>query len=431
MTSAAARRAARVAGALLLTATALLAGCGNGRDGDTVLRFWAMGREAEIVTQFVPEFERENPGVRVEVQQLAWTVAHEKLLTAYAGDALPDVCQLGNTWIPEFATLRALEPLDERIAASKSIDRADYFEGIWATNVFGGVQYGVPWYVDTRLLYYRRDILASVGYDHPPRTWSEWLEMMRAIKRSVGQDRFAVLFPLNEFEPLQILALEQPEEMLRDGGRYGNFSSPGFRRTLSFYAQVFGEELAPLVTNTQISNVWLELGNGYYSFYLSGPWNIGEFRRRLPPERQPTWATASMPGPDGPGVSNAGGSSLVVFRSSKRKDAAWRFVEFLSRPEVQRRLHALTGDLPPRRSTWAFPSLASDEHARAFREQLERVRPAPQVPEWERIMEEMRLMAERVVHGTESVEEGTARLDVKVDAILEKRRWMLDREARK
>jgi multiple sugar transport system substrate-binding protein len=409
----------------------LVAGCGARRDEAEVLRFWAMGREAEIVAELVPQFEREHPGIVVEVQQLAWTAAHEKLLTAFAGNSLPDLCQLGNTWIAEFASLDALEPLDARVQRSATVDRDDYFPGIWATGVLGDTTYGVPWYVDTRLLFYRRDLLAAAGYDHPPRTWDEWHRMLVAVKRRAGPERYAVLLPLNEFEPLQVLALQQPEPMLRDGGRYGNFRSESFRRALGFYARMFDEGLAPKVSNTQISNVWLEFGNGYYAFYVSGPWNIGEFRRRLPPERQGSWTTAPMPGPEGPGASNAGGSSLVIFRSSRRKDAAWAFVEFLSRPAIQARLHELAGDLPPRRSAWSHASLARDPYVRAFREQLERVRPLPQVPEWERIMEEMRLTAERVTQGAETLEEGVANLDARVDRILEKRRFMLAREARR
>lgn len=412
---------------LLLMGMVLGAGCAKRDDSVEVVRFWAVGSEAEIVNRFVPEFERLHPGIRIEVQQLAWSAAHEKLLTAVAGDATPDICQLGNTWIAEFAALQSLEPLDARIAASRVVDRSDYFDGIWATNVIDEVTYGVPWYVDTRLLFYRKDLLAEAGYDAPPRTWAEWHEMLRAIKKNVGPQRYSVLMPLNEFEPLQIMALQQPEPMLREDGRYGNFRSESFREALAFYKQIFDEDLAPQVTNAQISNVWLELGRGFYSFYISGPWNIGEFKRRLPPDQQGTWMTAPMPGPSGPGVSTAGGASLVIFRRSQHKDAAWKFMEFLSRADIQQRFHAATGDLPPRRTAWSGEALAGDIYSRAFREQLERVRPVPQVPEWERIMEEMRLMAERVSHGTETIDAGVARLDARVDALLEKRRWLLAR----
>ena len=143
----------RCARACLLLLCTLLASAGCERAGqETVLHFWAMGREAEIVGALIPEFEREHPGIRVEVQQVAWTAAHEKLLTAYAADALPDVFQLGNTWMPEFAELHALEPLQPYVDRSKAMTASDYFPGIWDTNVVDGGLYGIPWYVDTRLI---------------------------------------------------------------------------------------------------------------------------------------------------------------------------------------------------------------------------------------------------------------------------------------
>jgi multiple sugar transport system substrate-binding protein len=386
-----------------------------------------MGREGEVVTELIPEFERANPGIRVKVQQLPWTAAHEKLLTAFAGDSTPDLCQLGNTWIPELVALNALAPLDAHVRASSVVRADDYFAGIWDTNRVDGALHGVPWYVDTRLIFYRRDVLMQAGFSAPPRSWAEWTRVMAAVAKDGRPDRAAILLPLNEFEPLLALALQQEEPLLRDDGRWGNFSGAGFRRALSFYLEMFRQGWAPLVAGAAISNVWNEFGRGRFAFYISGPWNIGEFQRRLPKEQQDTWMTAPLPGPDGPGASIAGGSSLVIFRASRQQAAAWRLIEFLSDPAVQRRFHALTGDLPPRRTTWDDPALAADVYARAFREQLERARPAPKVPEWERIATEMRLLTERAAHGGLSVDQAVRELDARADRILEKRRWLLDR----
>lgn len=414
--------------AIVLLAGLVLTACGADRH-KTVLRFWAMGREAEVLTQLLPEFQREHPDVEVEVQQLAWTAAHEKLLTAVAGDATPDLCQLGNSWIPELVALGALEPLPARAARTKEIDSSDYFPGVWETNSVDDTLFGIPWYVDTRLLFYRADLLKAAGFDAPAATWAEWHRQLTAVKRTVGSDRYSVLLPINEFEPLQILALEEPEPMLRDGGRYGNFRSASFRRALTFYRDIFAESLAPTMTNTQISNVWNEMGKGFFSFYISGPWNIGEFKRRLPPEQQSGWMTAPMPGPDGPGVSNAGGSSLVIFKRSRHADAAWALIEFLSRPAVQQRFYELTGDLPPRRSSWNRGEIATDPYTRAFRAQLERLKPFPRVPEWEEIMQAMRVMAERVVQGRQDIDSAVTGFDAEVDDMLAKRRWLLARRA--
>ena len=335
-----------VAIAVLSLATA----CNRPSSDQTVLRFWAMGREGEVVAELLPEFERSHPGVHVQVQQLPWSAAHEKLLTAIAGDATPDICQLGNTWIPEFVALNALQPLDPYLAGSSTIDHSDYFTGIWDTNVAGGKLYGVPWYVDTRLLFYRRDLLAQAGFSAPPKSWQELYQMLAAIKGRAGPDRYSILLPLNEFEPLLMLALQQDEPLLREDGRWGNFESGGFRRALEFYLGIFQRGWAPPLTNSEVSNVWNEFGRGYFSFYISGPWNIGEFKRRLPAEKQDTWMTAPLPGPNGPGASIAGGSSLAVFSASRNKPAAWQLIEYFSQPAIQRRFHELTGDLPPRQS---------------------------------------------------------------------------------
>lgn len=404
----------------------VLAGCARERDERTVVTFWVMGYEGEVVARLLPEFERLHPDIRVDLQIVPWLSAHEKLLTAFAGDALPDVCPIGNTWIPEFAALGALEPLDDEIAATPGFDAADFFPGVWDTGVVEGRTYAVPWYVETRLPFYRRDMLAKAGVTRVPASWDEWRTAMRKVKGVAGKGNYSILLPLNEFEPLLSLAIQQPEPLLRDGGRYGNFRSEGFKQSLGFYKEMFDEKWAPVVTNNQISNVWDEFGKGFYSFYISGPWNIAKFKERLPASQQDDWMTMPLPGPEGPGASLANGTSFVVFRDSPNKAAAWKLIDYLASPQAQAKFHALTGDLPPRRSPWQTPALANDPYARAFRQQLERAVSTPKVPEWERIATEMRLVGEQVANGRLSVDQAAEELDRRADRILEKRRWMLD-----
>src|ERR671910_792605 len=125
---------ARVLAGLALLCPIALSGCGDGSDPRVTIDFWAMGREGEVVRDLTEAFERSNPDIVVRVQQIPWSAAHEKLLTAYAGDAMPDVFQLGNTWVPEFVVLDAIAPLDERLAAAPGVAREDFFAGIIETN---------------------------------------------------------------------------------------------------------------------------------------------------------------------------------------------------------------------------------------------------------------------------------------------------------
>ena len=398
-----------------------LTGCGRGEAGITRLRFWAMGNEATNVPQILPEFERRNPDIRVEVQALPWTAAHQKLLTAYAGDSLPDVSQVGNTWVSEMEAIGAISALP----AFASDLLTDQFPAVLDTNRIDGRVVGVPWYVDTRLIFYRSDLLEQAGYDGVPPTWAGWKQAMRAVKRVVGDDRYAVLLPLNEFEQLLTFGLQGDEPLLRDEATRGNFSSPSFVAALAFYKSLFDEGLAPVASAAQISNVWTEFERGWFSFYFSGPWTIGDFRNRLKPETR--WMTSGVPGPDGPGASAPGGSSLVVFRSSPQQEAAWKLVRYLSEPAVQARFNQITGDLPARPSAWATPTVAGDPYIAAFKDQLARAEAVPKVPEWERIVTEMQIVAERMVRGEYGPEAAAAEIDRRADRLLEKRRWMMDR----
>jgi len=411
----------------LLLALVLLGACR--RDADkTVLEFWAMGREGEVVQSLMPEFERRHPNIRVKVQQIPWSAAHEKLLTAYAGDAMPDVFQLGNTWIPEFVVLKAVDSLDDRLTAPQ---RGDYFEGILETNEINGRLYGLPWYVDTRLLFYRTDILDKAGFSEPPKTWNEWLGMMAGVKALPGEDRYALLLPMNEWQVPVILGLQLGAELLRDEAQFANFRSGPFRQAFHFYLDIFRRGYAPAVSEAQIANLYQEFASGYFAMYITGPWNIGEFEHRLPKGLQDRWATAPMLAPDEnyPGLSLAGGASLAIAWNSTRKDQAWELIEFLSEPEQQLAFYRMTGDLPSRRSAWQHPDLATATRVQAFKTQLERVASTPKIPEWERIASKIAHYAEKAVRGELTEEQALTALDEDVDRILEKRRWLLRKQA--
>ena len=418
-----ARRGRALALLLLLDAA-----CGA-PDARTTVEFWALGREGEVVRDLVPDFERRHPDLRVRVQQIPWSAAHEKLLTAFAGGTLPDAIQVGSTWVPELVALGALERLDGRIVASPSLDGDDWFPGIVETTVVDGSTWALPWYADTRLLFYRRDLFAAAGWSQPPGTWAEWRAALADLRRTLPAESHPILLPLAEWEMPVILALQHGATLLRDGDRFGDFRSPAFRAGFDFYLGFFESGLAPSRGAAEVGNLYQDFAAGAFASFASGPWSMGELARRLPPELQDRWATAPLPGPEGPrtGVSLAGGAGLALVRGSPRADAAWRWIEFLCERPQQLAFHRLSGDLPARRSAWSDPSLAGSAHAQAFLAQLDRSRPTPRVPEWERIASRIAHHAEAVVRGSESADAALESLDREADQVLEKRRWLLRR----
>ena len=408
----------------------IITACQSPTGSKTAVKFWAMGAEGEHVQKLMPEFYRRYPGIEVKIQGIPWTAAHEKLLTAYAGNSLPDLCQLGNTWIPEFNLLNALENLNARLANATTIKRENYFPGIWETNVIDSAVFGIPWYVDTRLLFYRKDILAQAGYKNPPRTWDEWFEVSKKIKQLPGaREKYALLLPTNEWTPFVLTGLQTGSLLLKEENRYGNFSGAQFSRAFSFLMQFYRDKLAP-VGVTQVTNIYQGLAEGFFAMYITGPWNIGEFQRRLPAALQDQWMTAPMPGPDAntPGVSLAGGSSLVMFKNSTKKTEAWKLIEYLSEASQQLKFYKITGDLPAVRAAWKDTAFINNVYIQAFYQQLEHVVPTPMIPEWEQIAMKVQQYAEAASGEHLSVTEALQALDREVDIILEKRRWILSRK---
>ncbi|WP_374408849.1 extracellular solute-binding protein [Pelagerythrobacter sp.] len=404
-----------LSGGLAGAAAAALGGCARVPDAP---RFWAIGNEAASLPALLPRLGLGH----VEIQALPWSGAHQKLLTGYVGDALPDLAQVGNSWIAELALLGALDPVPADVVSASG-----QFDAVLASNRIGGRLMASPWYVDTRVQFYRTDLFAQAGYAAPPLEWQAWKAALARI-RARGTE-FGVLLPLDEFEHLQTFALSAGASFLRENGTRGAFSEPEFVAALGFYKSLFDERLAPVVAGAQIANRWAEFARGWFALYPSGPWMIGEMRERLPPDMQGRWATAPNPGPGGAGAAAPGGSSLVVFAASGRKRQAWDIVRRLLEPGAQIALHHATGNLPALRPAWRAADLAGDPVVAPFAQQLELARALPKVPEWERVVTEMQVVADRMVRGEFTVRGAAAEMDARVDAVLAKRRWMMERAA--
>ena len=400
--------------------------CRSSNSGRTRLDFWAMGAEGEHVQSLIDRFEREHPEIRVQVQAIPWSAAHEKLLTAFAGQSNPDLCQLGNTWIPEFQAMGAIRSLDDFLAASAGLDSTDFFPGIWRTNVLADKVYGIPWYVDTRLLFYRTDLLQKAGFPAPPATWEEWLQAARAVKSMPLETgpHYGVFFSLisSDWQVPVILILQNNGKLLRDNNRYAAFDDSATVAALRFYLTFFREGLAPLHM-TEVANVYQGFGTGFFAMMVTGPWVVSEMRRRRP-GLTGKWSTAPLPAGKNRN-SVAGGASLVVFKNSRHPRAAWKLIEFLSRRDTQVQFFHLTRDLPSRKDAWSAPELRTDAQISAFFQQLQWVVPTPKVVEWEQIANTLQQYLEQAAYGRLSLPEAIARLNRDVNRILEKRRWLL------
>ncbi|KAF0140698.1 MAG: lactose/L-arabinose transport system substrate-binding protein [Stygiobacter sp.] len=391
--------------------------CSQQKSDKVEINFWAMGVEGETVAKLIPEFEKQNPNIKVKVLQIAWIAAHEKLITAFASETLPDVFQLGNTWIPEFEAISSIEPLNKFVSKSSVVSREKFFDGIWDTNVLDSIVYGIPWYVDTRVMFYRTDILKAVGYNNAPKTWAELYDASKKIKQKFNSYSFFI--PTNEWLPFILFGLQNNAELLKNKNQYANFSSKEFKEAIVYLTKFYHEDLAP-VDMQQVLNVYQAFGEGFFSMYITGPWNVAEFQNRLPKDVQDKWMTAPLPSPN----------NDVLNAKSKNKEAAWKWIEFLASYKTQYEFYKLVSSLPAVKKSWEYPEFVNDRYIKAFYEQLQRTKPAPEIPEWEQIVFQkvQQEMVEPIARKRISIDDALKKLDEDVNKILEKRRYILSKK---
>jgi multiple sugar transport system substrate-binding protein len=368
---------------------------------------WAMGAEGEKLSVLAKDFQAENPGTTVKVTPIAWDVAHDKLLTSVAGGTTPDISQMGTTWMGEFAETGALAEVPD------DVDLDATFEGARNTAVVGGTTYGVPWYVETRVLYYRTDIAEKAGITEPPTTWDELKAMAVAMKEKGGA-RYGISLSPNNWQEFLPFVWQNGGEVATEEGF--SFDSPEAVEALEFYQSFFKEGLtSPSVPEG--FDVTQGFVAGTHPMFFSGPWHMSLIEEQGGAELEGNWGVAMMPEKESK-TSFVGGSDLVVFEDSDNKDLAWAFVRYLLDPEVQQKWYTEVSALPSVESAWEQGELSSDENLALFGEQLRDAKSPPPIAKWEQVAAEVvNTELEKVMTGGSTPEQGAQAMQQKAEAI--------------
>jgi multiple sugar transport system substrate-binding protein len=399
-----------------LSALPALATAGCAARAADPLRLWAMSYEGDYSPWLMPAFTRAT-GIAVEVQSLPWTAAHEKLLTAQAGGAMPDVLMLPAGWVGEFAMVGAIAPVADRTLVEGLVP------GTLEAMRYAGRDYAVPWSVAPQAQFYRRDLLAAAGYATPPPDWAAWRAMGQALKRR-RPDEWVFLMPLNWWDALFTFAGQTGSSMLRDRDTRGNFRAPEFAEALAFYVSLYEQKLAPAMLSTELQDPFAAFAQGAFAIYPRSPAMLLDLHRRRAEIARDRWDVARMPGPHGPGAASGVSACLCVATQTTRPAAAWALVRHMTGAAAELQFQRLIGSLPARRSAWAAPQMRQPV-LRPFLEQMQQPASGPNVVEWERIRIEVQLIAERLIRGQLTMAAALAAMDRRTDDLLAKRRALV------
>jgi multiple sugar transport system substrate-binding protein len=342
---------------------------------------WAMGAEGDKLPQLTKEFESANPGVKVQVTAIPWDAAHDKFTTAITANKTPDVAMVGTTWMGEFAGMGALDP------TPGSIDKSVFFEGAQKTTEVGGTSYGIPWYVETRLVYYRTDLAKKAGINSAPTDWEGLKAMAKAMQTKAGAKWGIGLQAggTGSWQSIMPFAWSAGADLTKDGGKAYNFDSPEVLKAAKYYQSFFTEGISDKAAPAQPTTE-PDFASGRVPMFISGPWMMSAVEKAGGGASfKDKYDVMQIPA-DKLSSSFVGGSNLVVFKSTKNRDASWKFVQWLGDPKVQVKWYQLSTDLPSVKSAWQDPALTGDKKLAVFGKQLETAKAPPSFSTWEQVI---------------------------------------------
>ncbi|MFE2550336.1 extracellular solute-binding protein [Streptomyces sp. NPDC059355] len=175
-----------LAAATALTGCSRLAGSAGGTQKVTL---WLMKGSAseDFIAKFTSSFEKEHPGVDLDVKIQEWTGIGDKVNAVLAGKSAEsaDVIEVGNTQVAQYIETGGLSELT--LEGLREWGSKDWLKGLSDPASIDGAQYGVPWYAANRVVIYNKDLFANAGIKTPPKNRQEWIQATQKLDKGGRQ----------------------------------------------------------------------------------------------------------------------------------------------------------------------------------------------------------------------------------------------------
>ncbi len=363
-----------------------------------------------IWEQQTAEFEQQT-GIQVELIQMSWDEVADKVLTDLAaGGGSYDVIEFDNGWVAKFVAANWVEPLN-------SFANQDYINsllpGLVSTFSRGGDVLGIPWNNDTRFFFYNTAHLEQAGIDAPPKTWTEMVAQVKMLK-----ERGVCEYPTAQYwEQGWALANSIAFYLYSFGGDY--FNAEGkitINQSPAIDALQFMVDMLTTHALAHPSSITLSqeaVGDLFYrgstTFFIQGPpgtFNYGNDATKsnivgqvgvaswLPAQSPEFQATLTLP------------EAFAIPKTSKNKEAAWKFIEFMISKEKDKERALEIGSLP------LFTELYTDEELlklypywKQFGAQSAVARALPQVEWYDELVQQAIVSVQGALLGSKSVQD--------------------------
>jgi multiple sugar transport system substrate-binding protein len=345
---------------------------------------------SDVYRALALQFERQNPNVRVNLQIQPGTSGEQynRYVTLFAAkDASVDVISIDVIWPAPMAAAGWLAPLDQWFSRDK---REDYLPGAIQANIIGGKIYGIPWYTDAGMLYYRKDLLQKHNVKVPT-TWDELIaSAQRVVQAENNPQLMGFLFQGARIEALANFFFEvlwsNGGDILDGTGKVVVDNGKGQEAANFILDLIRKHKVTPQgVTTLPTDDTRAVFQDGRVVFMRNWTYAYGLFQGENSKVVDRV-GIAPLPRGSAGSASTLGGWNLAVSNFSRNKEVAFRFVEFMTGGVAEKSMALQLSTVPTRKDT--FGDAVVKQKSPHYPDMLKVVlnaRPRPQIADYPRL----------------------------------------------
>ena len=331
------------------------------------ITYWQYFFESKVklVDELIKQFESQNPGIQVVHENFPYDAYNQKVASAVSAGQGPDVINLFYGWVPLYVDSGYLQPLPADVFPAAEIERD--FVPMIKNSKFDGKYWALPTAVRSLALFYNSDLLRAADIGRAPVTWDEFVTAAQrtTVRDAAGRttvEGFGAA-PNGQDHQLirEVLFRQWGAAPYSPDGRRVTYATPQGAAALKWYTD--------LLTQSKVGVIdFFPGGNGYRDAFVAGraamivdgSFAIASIRANM----KATWGVATLPKRTLGGEASNFGSywvhGLTTRAQGARRDAAIKFLKFLTSEAVQRLWLQRVGELPASRKLVGDPVLAAD-----------------------------------------------------------------------
>ncbi len=369
--------------------------------------FMAQAAYSEADVRAMTEaFTKANPDVKVNLEFVPYEGLHDKTVLAQGSGGGYDVVLFDVIWPAEYASNNVLVDVTDRITDEMN---KGILPGAWTTVEYTGKRYGMPWILDTKYLFYNKEILEKAGIKEPPKTWDELAEQAKTIKdKGLLQTPIAWSWSQAEAAICDYTTLVSAYGgKFLDGGKPA-FTSGGGLDALKYMVSSYTSGITnPNSKEFLEEDVRKVFQNGEAAFALN--WTYMYNLANDPKESKVAGKVGVVPAPGVTGKSEVsavnGSMGLGITATSKHPEEAWKYIVHMTSQETQNAYAKLS--LPIWASSYEDPSVTKgqEELIAAAKLGLAAMYPRPTTPKYQELSTALQQAIQEALLGQTSPED--------------------------